>query len=133
MVSERLNGVRSLVIRKTCYFPPKLDSTWKTRSHPSMKEKTYKLAHLDRQKLLVAARKTVIAADAHYYAWTAQEQERFRVTMGEDAGRRIQCVLLDDLLDIKCRTDEVDEVWSGVLLTDLNQLNWARLSDDGRW
>jgi len=33
-----------------------------------MKEKTYKLAHLDRPKLLVAARKALIAADAHYYA-----------------------------------------------------------------
>lgn len=96
-----------------------------------MKEKTYKLAHLDRQKILVAARKALIAADAHYYAWTAQEQECFRATMGEDARRRIQCVLLDDLLDIKCRTDEVDEVWKNVLLTDLSQLNWARLLTTG--
>ena len=96
-----------------------------------MKEKTYKLAHLDRQKLLVAVRKALIAADAHYYAWTPEQQERFRATMGEDAIRRIQRVLLDDLLDIKCRMDEVDEVWSGVPLTDLNQLNWARLLTTG--
>ncbi|MCB1758645.1 MAG: hypothetical protein KDI68_02535 [Gammaproteobacteria bacterium] len=96
-----------------------------------MKEKPYKLAHLDRQKLMVAARKALIAADAHYYAWTPQEQERFRATMGEDASRRIQCVLLDDLIDIKCRTDEVDEAWKNVPLTDLNQLNWARLLTTG--
>ena len=96
-----------------------------------MKEKTYKLAHLDRQKLLVAARKALIAADAQYYAWTAQEQECFRATMGKDARRKIQCVILDDLLDIKCRTDEVDEVWKNVPLTDLNQLNWARLLTTG--
>jgi hypothetical protein len=96
-----------------------------------MKEKTYKLAHLDRQKLLVAARKALIAADAHYYAWTPEQQEHFRATMGEDAIRRIQCVLLDDLLDIKCRMDEVDEVWNGVPLTDLNPLNWARLLTTG--
>lgn len=98
---------------------------------PSMKEKTYKLAHLDRKKLLVAARKALIAADAHYYAWTPEEQERFRATTGENAICRIQCVLLDDLLDIKCRTDEVDEAWKNVPLTDLNQLNWARLLTAG--
>ena len=51
--------------------------------------------------------------------------------MGEDASRKIQCVLLDDLLDIKCRSDEVDEAWKNVSLTDLNQLNWARLLTAG--
>ncbi len=96
-----------------------------------MKEKTYKLAHLDKQKLIAAARKALIAADAHYYAWTPEQQECFRATMGEDAGRKVQCVLLDDLLDIKCRTDQVDEVWNDVTLTDLNQLNWARLLTTG--
>jgi len=96
-----------------------------------MKEQTYNLAHLDRQKLLVAARKALIAADARYYAWTPEEQERFRATMGEDAICRIQCVLLDDLLDIKCRTDEVDEAWKNVPLNDLNQLNWLRLLTTG--
>ena len=96
-----------------------------------MQEKKYKLAHLDRQKLLVAARKALIAADAHYYAWTTQEQECFRATMGEDARRRIQRVLLDDLLDIKCRTDEIDEAWNNVPITDLSQLNWARLLTTG--
>ena len=96
-----------------------------------MNEKTYKLAHLDRQKLMVAARKALIAADARYYAWTPEEQERFRVTMSEDARCRVQRVLLDDLLDIKCRTDEVDEAWKNVSLTDLNPLNWARLLTTG--
>ncbi len=96
-----------------------------------MKEKPYKLAHLDRQKLMAAARKALIAADSHYHAWTPQEQERFRATIGEDGSRRIQCVLLDELLGIKCRTDEVDEVWNDLPLTDLNQLNWARLLTAG--
>ena len=96
-----------------------------------MKGETYKLAHLDRRKLMVAARKALIAADANYYAWKPQEQECFRATMGEDASRRIQCVLLDDLLDIKRRYDEVDEAWKNVPLTDLNQLNWARLLATG--
>lgn len=96
-----------------------------------MKDKTYKLAHLDRQKLLVAARKALIAADVHYFAWTPEQKERFRVTMGEDARRRIQRVLLDDLLDIKCRSDEIDDVWNDMPLTNLNLLNWARLLTTG--
>jgi hypothetical protein len=96
-----------------------------------MQEKTYKLAHLDRPKLLAAARKALIAADAYYYAWTPEKQERFRATMGEGAGRKIQCVLLDDLLDIKCRTNEIDEVWTNLELSNLNQLNWARLLATG--
>ncbi|MCU7959272.1 MAG: hypothetical protein KZQ58_04590 [gamma proteobacterium symbiont of Bathyaustriella thionipta] len=96
-----------------------------------MNGKTYKLAYLDRQKLMVAARKALIAADARYYAWTPEEQERFRATMSEDARCRVQRVLLDDLLDIKCRTDEVDEAWKNVSLTDLNPLNWARLLTTG--
>ena len=96
-----------------------------------MNEKTYKLAHLERQKLMVAARKALIAADARYYAWTPEEQECFRATMNEDARRRVQRVLLDDLLDIRCQTDEVDEAWKNVSLTDLNTLNWARLLTTG--
>ena len=96
-----------------------------------VKNENYKLAHLDRQKILVAARKALIAANAHYYAWTTHEQERFRATLGEDARRRIQCVLLDELHDIKCRTDEVDEVWDTMPLADLNRLNWASLLTTG--
>jgi hypothetical protein len=55
------------------------------------------------------------------------KQEWFRVTLDDDARRRIQCVLLDDLLDIKCGTDEIDEVWNDMPLIDLSQLNWASL------
>ena len=96
-----------------------------------MQKETYKLAHLDRRKILAAARKALIAANAHYYAWTTQERERFRATMDEDARRRIQCVLLDELHDFKCPTDEVDEVWDNMPLADLNRLNWARLLTTG--
>lgn len=51
--------------------------------------------------------------------------------MGEEAGRKIQCVLLDDLLDINCRTNEINEVWNNLELSNLNQLNWARLLTTG--
>lgn len=96
-----------------------------------MKNKTGKLVHTDGQKVFVAARKALIAADPHYHAWTAEEQEYFRAAMDDDARRRIECVLLDDLLDIKCRTDEVDEVWNDTPLTDRTKLNWARLLTTG--
>ncbi len=96
-----------------------------------MIDKTYNLSHLERQKLLAAARKALIAADARYFALTPREQERFRATISEDARRRVQRVLLDDLLDIKCRPDEVDEVWDNVPLTSLKLLNWASLLTTG--
>ncbi len=96
-----------------------------------MNEKTYKFAHLDRKKLMAAARKALIAADAHYYAWTAREQEYFRATMSVDAIRRIERVLLEDLLGVKCQVDEVDEVWNDVPLDERNQIDWARLLTTG--
>ncbi|GJL67028.1 MAG: hypothetical protein NPIRA05_19990 [Nitrospirales bacterium] len=96
-----------------------------------MKDSNYKLAHLDKSKILSAARKALIAADVQYYAWSPDKQERFRATMGEDAHRKIQCVLLDALLDIKCSTEQVDEVWDDIPHVDLNQLNWAKLLTSG--
>ena len=96
-----------------------------------MKDSKYKLAHLDRKQILTAARKALIVADAHYYAWTAQEQEYFRATMNDEVQRKIQCVLLGSLLDIKCSTEEVDELWHDIPFSNLNQLNWARLLTTG--
>ena len=96
-----------------------------------MKETTYKLAHLNTTQILSAARKALIAADAHYYAWSPTEQEQFRATMPEQTRRKIQCVLLNALFDIKCSTEEVDEVWNDIPHSKLNQLNWARLLTTG--
>lgn len=96
-----------------------------------MKEATYKLAHLDKAQIRAAARKALIAADAKYYAWTAREQERFRANISEEARRKMQCVLLDSLLDIKCSTEQVDEVWNDIHHSKLGQLNWARLLTTG--
>ena len=96
-----------------------------------MKDSTYKLSHLDSKKILAAARRALIIADTNYYAWEPDKQEHFRVTMHEEAQRKIQCVLLSDLLDIKCLPEEVDEVWNDVSLSKLNQLNWAKLLTTG--
>ena len=96
-----------------------------------MKDLAYKLAYLDKIKIRSAARKALIAADAHYYAWSSCEQERFRATMGDEPRRRIQCVLLDDLLDIKCSTEEVDDIWNYIPISNVNQLNWASLLTTG--
>ncbi|MEE8058168.1 MAG: hypothetical protein V3T17_10085 [Pseudomonadales bacterium] len=96
-----------------------------------MKDTTYKLEHVDRKSILSAARKALIVADAHYYAWPVQEQERFRATMSEETRKKIQCVLLDSLLDIKCSTDEVADIWDDIPLTDLNRLNWGSLLATG--
>ncbi len=96
-----------------------------------MNDSDYKLAHIDKAPILSAARRALIAADLHYYAWASDEQECFRATLSEDTRRKIQRVLLEDLLDIKCSTDKVDEIWSDVPLSRLNQLNWASLLTAG--
>ena len=96
-----------------------------------MKDSAYKLAYLDKTKMLSAARKALIAADAQYYAWSPREQERFRVSMGDEPRRKIQCVLLDDLLDIKCSTEAVDDIWDDIPISDINPLNWASLLTTG--
>ena len=44
----------------------------------AMKDSAYKLAYLDKTKMLSAARKALIAADAQYYAWSPREQELHR-------------------------------------------------------
>jgi hypothetical protein len=96
-----------------------------------MKDTAYKLAHIDQTQILSAARKAMIAADAIYYAWPLCEQERFRATMGEEAQLKIQRVLLDSLLGIKCSTEDVADIWNDTPLADLNQLNWASLLTTG--
>ncbi len=96
-----------------------------------MTDTDYKLASIDRKEILAAARKALIAANAQYYALTAQEQERFRATVGREARQKIQCVLLDSLLDIKCSTEEVDAIWDDIPLAELNRLNWASLLTTG--
>ena len=96
-----------------------------------MTNTVYKLAHIDKTQITSAARKGLMVADAHYYAWTAQEQERFRTSMSEDARHKIQCVLLDSLLNIKCSTEKVTDIWNDIPLAKLNRLNWASLLTTG--
>ena len=55
----------------------------------------YKLGSIDKKQITAAARKALMAADAHYYAWPTQQQERFRTTMGENSRNKVRCVLLD--------------------------------------
>ena len=37
----------------------------------------YKLAHVDITEITLAARKALMVADSHYFAWPAEQQERF--------------------------------------------------------
>ncbi len=96
-----------------------------------MNDTTYKLAHLDKSKILSAARKALIAADEKYYAWTPDKQEHFRANMSNHAHRKVQCVLLDSLLNIQCSTNNVDEAWSDIPIADLSPLNWGKLLTTG--
>lgn len=78
-----------------------------------------------------AARKALIAADAGYYSWPEQQQERFRATMNEQAQSRVDSVLLKDILGISCSPDEAAEIWQELPLSKLNPLNWAKLLTRG--
>ena len=91
----------------------------------------YKLASADRRKIASAARKAMIAADSQYYAWAPDQQERFRATMCEDARERVQCVLLESLMGIKCARDKVNRVWGDIPVSKLNVLNWTKLLTEG--
>ena len=96
-----------------------------------MKDLSYKLAHLDKKQIAAAARKALIVADADYYTWSLRKQEYFRATLGDGLLRKIQCVLLDNLLDIHCSINQVDEVWDDIPVSSLNPLNWACLLATG--
>lgn len=78
-------------------------------------------------KIHAAARKALIAADAGYFSWTEQQQERFRATMNEQAQSRVDSVLLKEIFGISCSPNEAAEIWRDLPLSELNPLNWAKL------
>lgn len=96
-----------------------------------MTDTKYKLGLIDKKQITAAARKALMAADAHYYAWPTQQQERFRTTMGENSRNKVRRVLLGSLLGIQCSDEEVDKVWDDIPLPKLNALNWASLLTSG--
>jgi hypothetical protein len=85
----------------------------------------------DIAKIHATARKALIAADANYYAWPALQQERFRATMDDAAQSRVEAVLLKDLLGIQCTQQNASEIWRDVPLSELDDLNWAKLLTTG--
>jgi hypothetical protein len=96
-----------------------------------MTEPAYKLAHIDKAKIALAARKGLMVADSHYLAWPAKQQERFRATMSETTRQKVQCVLFDYLLGIKCSPKELSNAWDDIPFPKLNVLNWADLLTEG--
>lgn len=91
----------------------------------------YKLAHIDKNKIAIAARKGLIAADPLYHAWPLQKQEQFRATKNEAAQRKVRRKLLNDLLNIVATNDDVDKIWDEIPIPKLNILNWACLLTTG--
>ena len=86
---------------------------------------------MDELKIKTAARKALIAADNHYYSWTAQQQEQFRATMNDAARSRVEAALLKDLLGIQCTAENAGEIWSNLPISKLDKLNWAKLLTSG--
>jgi len=87
----------------------------------------YKLADIDKNKITIAARKALIAADPLYHSWPEKKQEHYRATKNEVARRNVRRVLLNDLLNINCTNDNVDKIWDDIPIEKLNILNWANL------
>ena len=96
-----------------------------------MTEPAYKLAHVDKAKIALAARKGLMVADSHYLGWSAKQQECFRATMDENTRQKVQCVLLDCLFGIKCTSQELASAWDDIPFPKLNILNWAELLTEG--
>ena len=96
-----------------------------------MTKSAYKLAHVDRTEIALAARKALMVANSHYFGWPAKQQERFRATMSEKARQKVQCVLIDCLLGIKCSSQELASTFDNIPLPKLNIINWAELLTEG--
>jgi hypothetical protein len=96
-----------------------------------MTKLAYKLAHVDKAEIALAARKALMIADSHYFAWPAKQQEHFRATMSEKAQQKVQRVLIDDLLGIKCSLQELDNTLDEIPFSKLNIINWAKLLTQG--
>ena len=79
----------------------------------------------------IAARKALMAADPHYHAWSADQQERFRATMDAAARSRANAVLLQDVLGIDCRADDAARIMDDLSIAQLCQLNEAKLLTTG--
>lgn len=78
-----------------------------------------------------AAVKALIAAAPHYHAWSAEQQERFRATMGEPAEARVDAVLLQEVAGVDCAPAEARKRWEQLPLATRNALNWAKLLTTG--
>lgn len=86
---------------------------------------------MDAQRIKNIANKALMVADPSYHSWSTQKQEAFRATMDESASVRVDVVLLKEILDIQCTAENVREIWSDVPLSELNNLNWAKLLTAG--
>lgn len=78
-----------------------------------------------------AAKRALMAGNPEYFSWTAEAQERFRAAPTEDARRRMEQVLLKQVLGIQCSADEASEAWSELTLHQLNEINPADLLTRG--
>jgi len=86
---------------------------------------------MDESKIKTAARKALIAADPMYCSWPAQQQEQFRATMEGAAQSRIKIILLKNLQGIQCTAENASEKWNELPISELNNLNWAKLFTSG--
>ncbi len=77
------------------------------------------------------ARRALMIADSHYFAWNARRQELFRAGMDESRRKKIRRALLAAIVDVNCTLEEVDLEWSEIAQPEVNFLNWAVLLTEG--
>lgn len=78
-----------------------------------------------------AANRALMAGSPEYFSWTEDAQERFRAAPGKEARRRMEQVLLKQVLGIECMAANASEVWNELSLEQLNQINPADLLTKG--
>jgi len=96
-----------------------------------IKLKKYKLDHIDTKIIKAGARKALMTVNNLYYSLNTEQQEKYRVLMNDQSIEKIQHVLLESILGIKCTLKEVDDVWDDLPIDDKNILNWAILLTSG--
>jgi len=103
-----------------------------------MASNEHKLRTATKSDIRAAARQALMLANPDYFSLSEQEQEIFRATKSDIEKQKINCVLLDSLLNIKCGLHDVYEAWERIPVQELTPLNWASqltkgIGDDFIW
>ncbi len=81
----------------------------------------------EQSQIKAAARRALMAANPDYFGWSPEQQEVFRAKMDYLAQNKIEQVLINDILDIQCKLEDVDDIWNDATKDQIDRLNLAKL------